>query len=742
MQSKKTPLHSPTSRRPQVAYVSRGLRHSTREGNSNSGLAFLTAPTLVDLLRLRAAELGNKQAFRLVQDRGMEDLSVTYSALNRRAMAIGGHLQTLTSPGERALLLFPPGLAFVEAFYGCLYAGLVAIPAAIPHRHRSFSTVNAIAEASKPSLILSTAEYCKTAQQLDAGMLAQVDRPWIATDKVPEECCDCWRNPQVEESHTALLQYTSGSTSTPRGVMLNHRNLLSNAAAIRWAFGNGPHDKGVSWLPPHHDMGLIGGIVQPVYCGATCTLMAPVLFLQRPRLWLETISKVRATVSGGPNFAYDLCVRKIPVAERRDLDLSSWQVAFTGAERVRAETLERFCEAFSDCGFRREAFLPCYGLAEATLMVSGGSRQEPPVVVHFDAAALQRHEARPLQAGDLASRALVGCGACQPEHSIAIVDPQSRLRCAPGRIGEIWVKGTSVASGYFEQPKASDEVFGGRLGDTGEGPFLRTGDLGFLSGGQLFVTGRLKDVIIVRGRNYYAEDIENSLEGVHEAFRAGHCAAFSIETDDGDSVVVVQEIEPRQRDLNADAAMEAVRRAVAAAHELEVGAILLAKAGAIPRTTSGKVRRSACRDCYLKGQLALVAQWTACPRGTDERLGGAPVRPCRRVSAEEIESWLTRWIAARSGLPPAQIRAATPFADFGLGSLDAVQIAAELEQRLDRRLSPLTVYNYPNIAALARWLASPPSDGDAAVYETRLAFGSPQPTQPLADVARETDEVG
>ncbi len=526
-------------------------------------------------------------------------------------------------------------------------------------------------------------------------------------------------------------------------MILSHENLVQNAALIYGAFGNTPESHGVFWLPLYHDMGLIGGVLQPIYSGGRCTLMPPAAFLQRLALWLETISRMQATVSGGPNFAYDLCARKIRAEERKGLDLSSWQVAFTGAERIRAETIERFVEAFAPCGFRREAFFPCYGLAEATLMVSGGPRRTARTIVHVRADALGRNQVQDASPDDSASRALVGCGRCLPGQKIVIVDPQTCLRCADGEVGEIWVQGPSVACGYYGLAEATQVAFGGRL-TTGEGPFLRTGDLGFLRDGQLFVTGRRKDVIIIRGRNYYPEDIERSVECAYSAFRAGYCAAFSIDVEDREQLVVIQEIEPRHRDLDADAALQAVRRVIAAECELEIYAIVLTKAGEIPKTSSGKTQRSACRERYLSGQWEIIAQWQTNGKVLEDEARDVQDAPCpRSVAAAEIEDWLIQRIGARLGLPPAQIRVTVPFLEFGMGSVDAVAVAAELERWLGRQMPPTAIYNYPNIAALARWLANPPAtNGEPTVrlHQTRIWREDPGPDPSLYDVENMNEE--
>jgi acyl-CoA synthetase (AMP-forming)/AMP-acid ligase II/acyl carrier protein len=679
-------------------------------------------------------------AFRYVVDPSGDEVCLSFQSLHERAMAIGAELQSMAAQGERALLVFPPGLEFITAFFGCLYAGIIAVPAAPPSRNRLTSSVEAIFQASKPALVLSTSGHHKVAEQAYAHLAELFERPWIATDHVSDERRHLWHEPKLNGEQTAFLQYTSGSTSSPKGVVISHRNLLWNAELIRQAFGNTEQSSAVCWLPLYHDMGLIGGVIQPIFCGGTCTLLAPASFLQRPALWLETISKMRATVCGGPDFAYDLCVRKISPEERRELDLSCWEVAFTGAERIRAQTVEQFCETFGPCGFRREAFFPCYGLAEATLMVSGGPRLTPPTIVRLQADALLENHARETSDEDGNGRSFVACGQCMAGQALRIVDPKTRLACADGEIGEIWVQGGSVASGYYQRPEATEATFGGRLADTDEGPFLRTGDLGFLRNGQLFVTGRLKDVIIIRGRNYYPDDIERSVERSHPAFRPGFCAAFSIEADNRDRLVVVQEIEPRRREFDVEEAFGAIRRVVAAEHDLEVYGIVLAKAGDIPKTSSGKTRRSSCRERYLAGEIKTIAQWVTLHGIDNDAI--VPIDAACVLTASEIEGWLAGRIATRLHLPLEQLNVTTPFLEFGMGSVDAVEIAAELEQWLGRRISPTAIYNYPNIAALAEWLSVPPLESQPASSRRQASIPVEEfnAERILDDVRRMTEE--
>jgi acyl-CoA synthetase (AMP-forming)/AMP-acid ligase II/acyl carrier protein len=666
---------------------------------------------LVELLSGRAQQFGDKKAFGFVRTQDGDGASVTYGQLHAQAMAIAAELQTRTRPGDRAWLLFPPGLESTAAFFGCLYAGVVAVPLSPPRVRRLSGSLKAVLDASEPALVLTSSEHLEQAENL-YGELPQLQRlPWLATDEVPEDLSERWRAPDIRQGDLAFLQYTSGSTAAPKGVMVSHGNLLHNSSQIREAFGTAEDDTAVFWLPLYHDMGLIGGVIQPIYCGGTCVLLAPAAFLQRPRLWLETISTNRAAISGGPDFAYDVCARKIGPEERGGLDLSCWRIAFTGAEPIRAGTLSRFASAFADCGFRRTAFLPVYGLAEATLMVSGGPRGNPPTVVRVDATTLSEHRIREAAEPQSSARDLVGSGVCLPGQDVVIVDPNTSCPCDDDAVGEIWIRGASVAQGYFRQSEATEATFHGFLADTRQGPYLRTGDLGFIRSGQLFVTGRLKDLIIIRGRNYYPEDIEVTVEAAHPSFRVGHCVAFSAEIEEQERLIVVQEIEPRQRSVDGPAAFQEIRQAISSVYELEAHSIVLAKAGAIPKTTSGKRRRAACRDLFLQGGLDMHASWTANGRnGHSHPMLSGHREPLCQPTAKEIEAWLVQRMARQLSMATSQIRLEKPFLELGMGSLDAMEITADLEGWLKRPLSPTAIYNYPNITSLANWLATSASD--------------------------------
>ncbi len=483
-------------------------------------------PSFIEILGRRAGDArGGDPAFRFAgaDGDGPAD-AISYGALDVRARAIAARLASLGLAGERALLVYPPGLEFVSAFFGCLYAGVVAVPAHPPRPNRPATRLGAIADDARPRAVVTATRLLPESDRWagEIAGLGGLDR--VATDTVEDALAEAWQHPGVGPTDLAFLQYTSGSTALPKGVMVTHANLLANSAQIHACFGSTAESRGVFWLPLFHDMGLIGGVLQTVYCGGTSTLLSPVAFLQRPLRWLEAISATGATISGGPDFAYDLCVRKIGPEARAGLDLSRWSVAFNGAEPIRRETLDRFAEAFAPCGFRREAFLPCYGLAEATLLVSGRRTKGGPVVFAAGAAALGSDRVEPASAGQ-AEAPLVGSGSIPDGTEVAIVDPATGTASALDRVGEVWVRGPGVARGYWNRDEETTATFGATLPGAGPRAFLRTGDLGFLRDGELFVTGRLKDLIIIGGRNLYPQDVERAAQAAHPAVRAGGVAA-------------------------------------------------------------------------------------------------------------------------------------------------------------------------------------------------------------------------
>ncbi len=566
--------------------------------------------TLVTLLRTRAAEQPLDQAAAFLDDERDEVGRLTYAGLDEKARAIAARLQALGGAGQRVLLLYAPGLEFVAAFFGCLYAGAAAVPA-YPRCPRTLDRLRRMVDDAAPVAVLSTTDV----HALVAEMLAEDPTfpalPWVLSDTLSApELAGEWREPQVSGETLAFLQYTSGSTATPRGVMVSHANLLHNSAMIAAGFGNHPGSSGVSWLPLYHDMGLIGGILQPIYVGFPLTLMSPLTFLQRPYRWLEAIAKTGATVSGGPNFAYDLAARKITPEQRQTLDLSRWEVAFSGAEPVRAETIEQFTATFAECGFRPSAWYPCYGLAEATLLVTGSRAGRGPRFFSASAGALEAGRAEPAASGEPA-RTLVGCGHAWLGQQLLIVDPETLAPCPAGAVGEIWVSGPSVARGYWRQDAESEPQFRAVPEPPDGRTYLRTGDLGFMDDEDLFITGRIKDLIIIDGRNHYPQDIELTIEGSHAAIRENAAAAFAVEVGTEERLVVVAELErehmPGRRSAAPLAEIQAAaRRAVAEQHAVALHDLVLIKTGYLPKTTSGKVQRRACAQAYLAGTLNRV----------------------------------------------------------------------------------------------------------------------------------------
>jgi len=564
--------------------------------------------TLVDVLRWRATHTPDNLGYRFLVDGDLREACLSYGELERRSSAIAAKLQSLDAAGERVLLVYPPGLEFICSWFGCAQAA--AIPVAVPPpqsaRARRFaSNAAAIARDAQPTVVLTTAPLEEQLGVLlaEAGGLPTVR--WLITDRlVWDEYATGVDKPVVTDDDVAFLQYTSGSTTAPRGVVVTHANLMHNLAAIRDSGFWQSSDMGsVSWLPPYHDMGLIGAILAPLYVGSPVTLMSPIAFIQRPRRWLQALSRYGGAVSGGPNFAYDLCVRKVSPKQSDDLDLSDWRVAFSGAEPVNPRTIREFTARFAPCGFAPDAFKPCYGLAESTLLVSVNARPAPPRIRSFQRSALERHRAAPCADDADGARALVSCG--QPVTETVIVDPRSSRPCVPGEVGEIWVAGASVARGYWNQPAETERTFCAALAPPAGGRFLRTGDLGFVLEGELFVTGRLKDLIIIDGANHYPQDIERTVGTSHPDLAPTDCAAFSVDADGAEALVVVAGIPPSSR-IAAPDLDRAIRAAVSEYHDLRIYDLLLVQRGAIPKTPSGKIRRHACRAAYLERTLLQV----------------------------------------------------------------------------------------------------------------------------------------
>jgi acyl-CoA synthetase (AMP-forming)/AMP-acid ligase II/acyl carrier protein len=715
--------------------------------------------TLVDILRWRAQHEPLREAYTFLLDGEAKQVQMTYADLDLQARRIATLLQGRVTVGERVLLLYPPGLEYVAAIFGCFYAGVVAVPAYPPRPNQHLQRIQTIVQDAKATAALTTATILTSLRRTSASETLMQDLQWIATDTSNQQQGASHREVTVSPQALALLQYTSGSTGSPKGVMLTHENLMHNAALIQEGMSLSSEDRGMVWLPPYHDMGLMAGILQALYTGYSMFLMAPATFLQQPLRWLQAISSFHITGSGGPNFAYDLCVKKATQEAIKGLDLSSWTLAFTGAEPVRAETLARFAETFAPCGFCPQAFYPCYGLAESTLFVAGGQRERRPSIRTFERQALESGYVVEVTDDQASGRPLVSCGTVRQGQELVIVDPERHTRCAPGTIGEIWVKSPNVALGYWGKAEETAETFQAfirgnvetvgtgvslacqTLSDTGNpcpcspitplGPFLRTGDLGFCVENELFVTSRLKDLIIIRGRNLYPQDIEQVVEKSHPLLRQSCCAVFAVEGEISEQLVVVQEVGRHADEVGMQEAIEAICQAVLSEFDVEVAAVELLRIGTIPKTTSGKIQRHACRRGFLAGELNAVYRWqhaevqgqaeaqpSACPGPTFDGQAFTP-------TIREIVDWLVLHIAKRARMDAHAVDLHAPFVQFGLNSLEAIGLSGELEQWLGRSLSPTLIYDYPSIDALARHLAGFRREGFYAPIRIKVSGQKP-----------------
>ena len=680
----------------------------------------------VEILNFMGKRKADKTACIYLSDGDSHEIKMSFKAMDERARAIAAQLQKRYTKGSRAILLYGPGLDFIISFFGCLYAGIIAVPVYPPNPAKltqSMKQLGKILDNSEPSVILTTCEI----QGMIHGVMETypylVTYDWLTTDNIDTALSRHWVNPEISRGTLAFLQYTSGSTGDPKGVMVTHGNLIHNNKIMKQGTGHKQDTMGVSWLPLFHDMGLIGSVLLTVFTGSTCVYLSPLHFLGNPFLWLQAITRYRGSASVGPNFAYELCLKRINDDQLKALDLSCWEMAGNGAEPIRNDTIQRFAERFKPCGFKPQAFLPCYGMAEATLAVATGRRGEPPKTITLDSGALKNNDVEIGNGEDC--QTFVSCGKTSMGQTIAVVDPHTRREC-PGRVGEIWVAGGSVTQGYWNNPEQTQEAFNAFLEDTHTGPFLRTGDLGFLMEGELYITGRLKDLIIIRGRNYYPQDVERTVEQSHPGLRRGCNAVFSIEKAHGEAIAVVQEATSDfLDDKEKDDITGVIRSAVSVAHDLSVDVIVLIKPQTILKTSSGKIKRRACREALLTGNLDTVSDGGGVASSKDREITSflsngerdfhlslEPVPNLQNCDKEDrgefFEMYIRQKIAIKLETVPSLPDPEDNIFELGLDSLKIMEILSDLESDVGYAFPMELLADYPVISHIADYLASIP----------------------------------
>jgi acyl-CoA synthetase (AMP-forming)/AMP-acid ligase II/alkylation response protein AidB-like acyl-CoA dehydrogenase/acyl carrier protein len=650
---------------------------------------------LTERLSRHADNTPDRLAYTFLRDDGKID-EITYGELAQRARGLAAALAQRAPAGARALLLYPAGLEFITVYFACLFAGLIAVPATIPHKTRASRRLKALLDDADPQLILTRSD-CEPAIRASLSLVEADANTCLSTDTLALGA-DISGLPQVGAGDIAFLQYTSGSTSLPKGVEITHLNIASNVEAIRQGFGFTPDSVMVSWLPLFHDMGLIGSVVSPMYVGFHCVLMAPAAFLKSPVLWLDAMSTYRATCAGAPNFGWDYCAKKITEEQKERLDLSRLDVAYNGSEPIRAATLRSFSAAFARCGMRPASLFPCYGMAETTLFVAGGPIGTEPLIHTVSKSLLEGNQIRDAVPGDPDAREIVSSGRIAANTTVVIVDPETCLPVSSQRVGEVWVAGPSVARGYWNRPDVTAEVFGACLADSGKGPFLRTGDLAFMRDGELFITGRLKDLIIINGRNVYPQDVEEVIERSIDFIEPNMCAAFSVEIDFQERLAIVAEANrslvraaqqaekehaSKEEQLRAkgdylakiEAMAQNICKVIGQQFDVSVSSIVFVKPGTFPRTTSGKVQRTRCREMALRGELDVVY---VMPGSIFDRRGPRDAAPRARRATD----------IARPPLPePVAIIPAPARAGAGASRATADAMISWFRQYAERRLN-------------------------------------------------------
>ncbi len=667
--------------------------------------------TIPEILRSRAVSTPDKIAYIYLNDGENDEEKITYRQLDEAADTISRQLLASGTRGDRALMLFPPCMEFIKALYGCFYAGIIAVPAYAPRKNRSLDRIKTLVNDSGSTIVLTVLEIEKLFERSFSDLDNLKNLKWVITNKTPANDIELIQGAQFDAKQSellknpgyqfpdpadiALLQYTSGSTGIPKGVMVTHRNIMRNLEFIRQSFSLNLESVSVSWLPSFHDMGLIDGVIGAVYNGYPAVLMPPVTFIQKPVRWLRAISKYRGTHGGAPNFAYDLCVDNVSEEERSGLDLSSMETLYCGAEPIRKDTFERFIETYSPSGFTRKSIYPCYGMAETTLIISGPAAKRGPVYLNVSSSQLELNKVKPVDAGDPDSRYLVGVGHQWIDTKVKIVNPELLTESGNDEIGEIWVSGSIVTTGYWNKPEVSEKTFKAYIKGENENShpgWLRTGDLGFFQDNELYITGRLKDMIILHGRNYYPHDIEFLVENSHHCLRSGASAAFSVEVGSREKLVIVAEVERTCiRDFDKEAVAETIRKHIADELELEVYAIAFIRTASIPKTSSGKIQRKQCKHEFINNSLDLVG--ISVMHSQENELQ-------HTIDITTIQAWLMVWIHLKLGVALERIDSNKSISIYGLNSIKAVQLQHDFLQKFGINIPPYLFFNKISVKEL------------------------------------------
>lgn len=629
--------------------------------------------SMVDVIMCRAEETPDHVVFRFLPEGTDEGESLSFSQLDVMARRVAVSLQQTGHRGDRVVLFFPPGIPYIISLFACFYAGMVAVPAYPPRRNRSSYRVFSIVENAGVSVCLTTQQVLRDIERNFASDFASNKINWICYEDAIIHKPEAWVSPALKGDELALLQYTSGSTGEPKGVMITHYQILYNSEYIRQSFGFSKQTIGMNWLPIYHDMGLIGTIMQAPYIGALSITMPPVAFLQDPLKWLKAITKYKVTTAGGPNFGFDHCIHKVPEIEIEQLDLSSMETFFCGAEPVRAKTMQDFAACFAPAGARPEQLYPCYGMAETVLIVTGGSKLSPLRFATINSKSLAQGKIEKVDENHPDAITLTGCGHTWLDTEVRIVHPETYEAVPAHHTGEIWISGSGVTQGYWGRPEENLRTFGAQIKDEGTVKYFRSGDIGFLDGNELYITGRIKDLLIFRGVNFYPTDIEFTVQEAHPALRKNAGAAFPALVRGEEQLVIAQEVErSSMHNLPEAEIFSAIRQAIAEEFELSVYAIVLLRPGSIPLTSSGKIQRRVAKYGYLTGELQSIAIWEK-----ESRIESISV-PAETITRENLEAWLVQWVNQKLHIPKEEIDVDKPITSFGLDSLAAVSLESEI----------------------------------------------------------------